>query len=102
MYNPCYTGVANMYWAVFDHEFTKKTLLNNFSLYRLGIERRKFSTAKFWQWNFYAFYHALLILFSGMYVTQVATFIDGKTYDFWAGGHSVFFSCIVIVNLVQL
>jgi len=102
MYNPCYTGVANMWWAVMDLEFPKKVFMKNSQLYRLGIERRKFSTAKFWQWNFYAFYHAIIILFCGMVVTQIAVFANGQTYDFWAGGHVVFFFCIVVVNLVQL
>jgi len=27
---------------------------------------------------------------------------DGKTFNFWAGGHVVYFECVLLVNLVLL
>lgn len=70
------------------------------SLYRIGMEGQLFNTKKFWSWQFYALYQALMILFLGMYFTQESEVPSGKTYTFWAGGHVVYFECVLLANLV--
>jgi len=76
--------------------------LANPELYKPGIEGRLFNTKVFWSWNLYAMYQAVLILFIGMVSTQESPTPSGKTYSFWAGGHIVYFECVLIVNLVLL
>jgi len=56
----------------------------------------------FWSWNIYAMYQAMLILFVGLVFTQESATASGKTYSFWAGGHIVYFECVLIANLVLL
>ena len=37
-----------------------------------------------------------------MIATQDSPVPNGKTFNFWAGGHTVYFMCILLVNLVLL
>ena len=102
MYNMFFTGGVLFYWGVMDIQHGKEILLAKPELYRPGIEGQLFNTKVFWSWNVYALYQALLVLFIGMVATQNSPTPDGKTYTFWAGGHVVFFECVLIVNLVLL
>ena len=97
-----YTGGVLFYWGVMDIEHEKEVLLNTPELYKPGIQGKLFNTKVFWSWNIYAMYQALLVLFIGMVSTQDSPLPDGKTYSFWAGGHIVYFECVLIVNLVIL
>ena len=74
--------------------------MNEPTLYRIGMEGRLFNTKKFWSWQVYALYQALIILFLGMTFTQESEVPNGKTYTFWAGGHVVYFECVLLANLV--
>ena len=69
-------------------------------LYRVGMEGRLFNTKVFWGWQFYALYQAVAILFVGMVFTQESPTPSGKTYSFWAGGHIVYFMCVLTANLI--
>ena len=44
----------------------------------------------------------MIILFLGMVFTQESACPNGKSYTFWAGGHVVYFECVLIANLVLL
>ena len=90
------------YWGVMDISHCKEVLLSTPDLYRTGIEGVLFNTKVFWSWNIYAMYQAAIILFVGMLATQESPTPDGKTYTFWAGGHIVYFECVLLVNLVLL
>ena len=68
----------------------------------MGLEGRLFSTKVFWSWQFYALVQAVIILFLGMVFTQESPCPNGKSYTFWAGGHVVYFECVLIANLVLL
>ena len=37
-----------------------------------------------------------------MWSSQEAEVANGKTYTFWAGGHVVYFECVLLANLVLL
>ena len=43
-----------------------------------------------------------MILFIGMVASQDSPTVMGKTYNFWAGGHIVYFECVLVANLVLL
>lgn len=44
----------------------------------------------------------MIILFIGMVFTQLSPVSDGKTFTFWAGGHTVYFECVLLANIVLL
>ena len=37
-----------------------------------------------------------------IFTQDSATSADGKMYSFWAGGHVVYFECVLVVNLILL
>ena len=53
-YNLMFTGVPIMWFACYDWEYDKKTLLSRPKLYRIGIEDVYFNQTVFWRWFFYA------------------------------------------------
>jgi len=53
-------------------------------------------------WQLYALIQAVIILFVGMVFSQMAIVESGKTFSFWAGGHIVYFECVLVVNIVLL
>ena len=71
-------------------------------LYRVGMEGKLFNTKVFWGWQLYALYQAVFILFVGMVFTQESQTPSGRPYSFWAGGHVVYFMCVLIANLVLI
>lgn len=72
------------------------------NLYKVGLEGRLFGTKVFWSWQLYAIAQAAVILFIGMVFTQMTAVEDGRNYTFWAGGHVVYFECVLTVNIVLL
>ena len=54
LYNLSFTGAACFYWGVFDFEFSKKKLIGEPRLYRVGMEGSLFNSKVFWGWNLYA------------------------------------------------
>ena len=69
-YNPGFTGVALMYWGIFDYQYEKSVFMENHHLYRLGIEKRQFNQTRFFEWVFYAFYQALIIITIAYFGTE--------------------------------
>ena len=90
LYNMCFTGAASFIWGLFDLEHEKHQFLSYPRLYRVGMEGRLFSVKVFWLWNLYAIYEAALVLFC-MHQNYLTVDDSGKTYNFWAGGHMVYF-----------
>ena len=101
-YNITFTGAVLFFWGVMDLEHTKERFLAEPELYKPGLQGELFSTKVFWSWNLYAMYQAVQILFVGMYASQEAQVANGKTFTFWAGGHIVYFMCVVVANLVLI
>ena len=103
LYNVTFTGGAIFYWGIFDFEFEKKRFIQEPLLYKVGLEGKLFNTKVFWMWQLYALYQALIVLFIGMVFTQESfTAADGRSYNFWASGHVVYFECVLLANLVLL
>jgi Phospholipid-translocating P-type ATPase C-terminal len=51
-----------MWYAVFDHQYDKETLLKIPELYCIGILNKCFSSKVFWSWFFYAIWQGLLTM----------------------------------------
>ena len=101
LYNIFFTGGAIFSWGLFDFEFLREQFINNPRLYRIGIEGRNFNTKIFWLWNLYAIIQAILLL--GLYWQNVSQPTEsGRTYNFWAGGHIVYFQSLLLANLVLI
>lgn len=54
LYNVIFTGIAIIWFAVFDWEFDKAQLMRQPKLYRIGLEDVFFNSWVFWRWFFYA------------------------------------------------
>ena len=54
LYNVIFTGLAIIWFAVFDWEFDKAQLMRQPKLYRIGLEDVFFNAWVFWRWFFYA------------------------------------------------
>lgn len=113
MYNITMTSIPIMWFAIYDLEFEKdrpkgsnddskdsKYLLRNPILYKIGMNNECFSLNKLFVWIFYAVYHAAIVYVANLYVLMQSDAIqsDGKDIGFWSAGHSVYGSCIFIVN----
>ena len=97
-----FTGAAIFYWGVFDFEYSKQKLIREPALYKVGMEGSLFNTKVFWGWNMYALVQSVALLYLGMVFTQESAVASGKSFTFWAGGHIVYFECILLANLVLL
>ena len=51
-----FTGLPIQWYALFDWQYSKATLIKEPIHYRLGMENRCFSTGIFWRWLVYAFF----------------------------------------------
>lgn len=43
-----------------------------------------------------------MILALVFYTSQDTILEDGKTFNFWAGGHHVYMNCVLLANLIIL
>ena len=102
LYNLSFTGAGSFYWGVFDFEFSKERFSLEPLLYKVGLEGRLFNSKVFWGWQLYACVQAVFILFTGMVFPMMSAVESGKMIDFWAGGHVVYFMCVLVVNMVML
>lgn len=97
-----FTGLPIQWYALFDWQYSKNTLVKDPNHYRLGMENRCFSTKIFWGWLIYAFFQGIMILVFGLVFSCDTVVPNGKTYNFWDGGHFVYFLCIFLVSAVLL
>ena len=66
------------------------------------MENSCFSTAIFWGWLTYAFAQGIMCLALGLVLPCWTETANGKSYNFWDGGHFVYFLCIFLVSNVLL
>lgn len=104
MYNIFFTALPIMWYAVFDYEHEKSTLIQNPDLYEHGLQKRFFNFRVFWGWVLYAFWQAFLIISFVTFVSQSPESVmkDGHQSTFWAGGMLVYAVCIILVNFVLM
>ena len=62
-YNVCFTFQAIIWYAVFDWEHKKETLLSKPDYYRIGLINACFNKLIFYRWYFNAIWQSLIILF---------------------------------------
>ncbi len=102
IYNLNFTGLHNIWYALFDFEFEKNVLLNNPIFYSIGMQSLVFNLKEFWIWVIYACLQALMVLLVLFYASQDSPLSDGLNFTFWAGGHHVYGACVVMANLIIL
>jgi phospholipid-translocating ATPase len=105
MYNILFTSLPIMWYALFDFEHTKNVFMSKPLLYKLGMDNKCFTKYVFWSWIGYAFWQGLLVisfafLFNQTTLTSISS--DGKTFNFWSGGMTVYGTSVLIVNAVLL
>ena len=97
-----FTGLHNIWYALFDFQFEKDVLMANPVLYSIGMQNTIFNLKEFWIWFFYACAQSLMILYVCFWVSQESPVEDGKTFNFWAGGHHVYMNCVLLANIIIL
>lgn len=100
IYNVTFTGLHNMWYALFDFEFEKEILMNTPILYSIGMHNLIFNMQEFWLWFAYACAQSAMILGVCFYVAEDSPVEDGKSFNFWAGGHHVYMNCVLLANLI--
>ena len=100
IYNVTFTGLHNMWYALFDFEFEREEYMNDPHYYSIGMENVIFNLQEFWIWFIYANIQALMVIAWAFYCPEDTILEDGKTIDFWTGGHHVYMNCVLLVNLI--
>ena len=100
IYNVTFTGLHNMWYALFDFEFEREQYMNDPHYYSIGMENVIFNLQEFWIWFIYANIQALMVISWAFYCPEDTILEDGKTFGFWAGGHHVYMNCVLLVNLI--
>jgi phospholipid-transporting ATPase len=64
-YNLVFTGLPNIWYAIFDQEKPREELRSNPAIYYKGVgqENKLFDRRTFWRFNFYACFKALFIVY---------------------------------------
>ena len=43
-----------------------------------------------------------MVLYVGFWCSEMTPVDDGKTFNFWAGGHHVYMNCVLLANVIVL
>ena len=43
-----------------------------------------------------------MVLYVGFWCSEMNPVEDGKTFNFWAGGHHVYMNCVLLANIIVL
>jgi len=72
-----FTGLHNIWYALFDFEFEREVLMSTPVLYTIGMQNLIFNMKEFWIWFLYASAQAAMILFVSFYAGQDSPTEDG-------------------------
>ena len=79
-YNVVFTAFPIIWFATYDWEYNKKTLLRRPKLYWIGINNVYFNKTVFWRWFFYGMGQSTLIMFVCYYtIASMSPSVSGKT-----------------------
>mmetsp|Transcript_18570 Transcript_18570/g.13327 ORF Transcript_18570/g.13327 Transcript_18570/m.13327 type:complete len:279 (-) Transcript_18570:533-1369(-) len=98
-YNVTFTGLPIIWYAVFDLEHDRETLLSKPRLYRIGIKDVHFNSYVFMRWFGYACWQGTLLLFLAFYELDSLPQNDGKIGGLLVDGGYVFTVVVVLVNV---
>jgi magnesium-transporting ATPase (P-type) len=120
LYNITMTSLPIMYFALFDFEHEKdvdpirpRDLKSNVTryvfmkhphLYKIGINNQCFSITHFLRWMLYGLVHACMVYMFVFHFLLIPgqTLTSGKDIGFWAMGHVVYGTCVMVANLVMI
>ena len=99
-FNIFFASLPIIVYAIFDSEFTQKTLLATPKLYEVGVKDKLFNAREFWWWvGFAIFQSSILCYFSYIPLESFGLDSSGRMEGFWFSGSFVFTLVIVLVNL---
>lgn len=102
IYNVSFTGLHNIWYALFDLEFEIDVMMANPIYYSIGMQNLVFNMKEFWVWFMYANIQAAMIIAVSFWTSQESPVDDGKNFTFWAGGHHVYMNCVLLANIIIL
>lgn len=102
IYNGPFTGLHIIIYGLLDFEFTIPELLANPLYYSIGMYETVFNMKEFWIWFCYSCAQAAMVLYVGFWASEMTPVADGKTFNFWAGGHHVYMNCVLLANIIVL
>lgn len=102
LYNVIFTGIAIIWFAVFDWEYEKAQLLRQPYLYKIGLEDILFNAYVFWRWFFYAFWQGTLLCYLAFYTLDTSQQSNGMLGCFQNDGNFIFGTIVTVVNLKVL
>lgn len=102
IYNGPFTGLHIIIYGLLDLEFDIPELMANPLYYSIGMYETVFNMKEFWIWFCYSCAQAAMVLYVGFWCSENTPIEDGKTFNFWAGGHHVYMNCVLLANVIVL
>lgn len=102
LYNVMITAIPIIWFAVFDWEHPKDTLLNCPKLYAIGLHDVFFNTTAFWRWFSYAVWQGILICLIVVYTFSNTAITDGQSAGLTLEGNYMFYMIVMVVNVKVL
>lgn len=102
VFNVIFTSWPIIFFATWDTEFKRETLLGHPSLYKDGIAGKYFNNGIFLSWLLYTLAESIfmMIIIFGALWTSVATFGNmGQRADIWMEGWLVYVCTVLIVSM---
>eukprot|EP00347_Sterkiella_histriomuscorum_P005770 403355333 len=99
VYNIIFTSLPIMWFAIFDQENDRETLLKTSDKYKLGMKGKLFGSVHFWRFVVFAFLQSLFILFVVCYTLEEESVNpNGHPASLWMIGMIIYCCIIFAVN----
>jgi len=104
LYNIIHASIPIGVYGVLDKEYSGHFLMENPSLYYLGLKNQLFTCLYFWKWIIFGVWQSFFLSFATFYAMEM-NFIDsneGYNFIFWGSGMVIYGAVIVNTNLKVL
>ena len=101
LYNILHASIPICLYGVLDKEYSGHFLMDNPSLYYIGLKNKLFNSFNFWVWIMFGVFQSFLITFPTFYAME-SNFIDanyGYNFIFWGSGMVIYGAVIINTNL---
>lgn len=98
-FNAVFTFVPIIWYAVFDWEFDKQTLLDNPHLYRIGLDDLFFDKTTFGRWFMYAVFYGIFLMFITFDTLQGKSDGEWQLGEYEIQGNLIFGLIVILVNV---
>lgn len=99
-FNVFYAALPIVIYAVFDHEYPSKELVNKPFLYVQGIKDKLFNTKKFWGWMIMGIWESFIVTYWAFFVIDYNNTSphDGRSFGLYAPGMVTMSIAVFVVN----